>query len=91
MSKIQDEKWQGDALLLLEIFKETTGLIPKMWGNDIIGFGSYHYKYASGHQGDTMLVGFSPRKDKFSIYLATGDTKRQELLDELGRHKQGAA
>ena len=91
ISNIQNEKKQGDALLLLEIFKEATGFIPKMWGKDIIGFGSYHYKYASGHQGDSMLVGFSPKKDKFSIYLATGDAKRQELLDKLGRHKQGAA
>lgn len=91
ISEIQDEKKQKDTLLLLEIFKEATGLIPKMWGKDIIGFGNYHYKYASGHQGDSMLVGFSPRKNNFSIYLATGDAKRQELLDKLGRHKQGAA
>lgn len=78
-----------DALQLLTIFKETTGYHAKMWGSSIIGFGSYHYKYASGHEGDAPLVGFSPRKSKISLYFATGDPEREELLQQLGKHTAG--
>ncbi|GIO87207.1 hypothetical protein J25TS5_41390 [Paenibacillus faecis] len=78
-----------DALQLLTIFKETTGCSAKMWGPSIIGFGSYHYKYASGHEGDAPLVGFSPRKSKISLYFATGDPEREELLQQFGKHTAG--
>lgn len=78
-----------DALQLLTIFKETTGYSAKMWGPSIIGFGSYHYKYASGHEGDAPLVGFSPRKSKISLYFATGDPEREELLQQFGKHTTG--
>lgn len=60
-----------------------------MWGPSIIGFGSYHYKYKSGHEGDAPLVGFSPRKAKMSLYFDPGDTKRDELLSKLGKHTSG--
>lgn len=60
-------------------------------GPSIIGFGSYHYKYASGHEGDAPLVGFSPRKAKISLYFATGDEKRAELLKDFGKHTTGKA
>jgi uncharacterized protein YdhG (YjbR/CyaY superfamily) len=60
-----------------------------MWGPSIIGFGSYHYKYKSGHEGDAPLVGFSPRKAKISLYLATGDPDREAQLKDFGKHTTG--
>ena len=62
-----------------------------MWGSAIVGFGQYHYKYESGHEGDAPLAGFSPRKDKFAIYLSTTYNNKEELLLKLGRHKTGKA
>lgn len=84
-------KKREDAYKLLDLFTETTGFEAKMWGPSIIGFGSYHYKYESGHEGDAPLVGFSPRKAKISLYFATGDTKREELLKNFGKHTSGKA
>ncbi|RAP74311.1 DUF1801 domain-containing protein [Paenibacillus montanisoli] len=80
-----------DAYRLLDLFTETTGYQAKMWGPSIIGFGSYHYKYASGHEGDAALVGFSPRKAQISLYFAPGDTARDELLKKFGKHTTGKA
>jgi hypothetical protein len=80
-----------EAYKLLDIFHETTGHPAKMWGPSIIGFGSYHYKYATGHEGDAPLVGFSPRKAKISLYFATGDTEREVLLNKFGKHTSGKA
>ena len=80
-----------DAYKLLDIFTETTGFEAKMWGPSIIGFGSYHYKYKTGHEGDAPLVGFSPRKAKISLYFAPGDPDRAELLEKFGKHTTGAA
>ncbi len=91
IDSVENPKRQEDAYKLLDIFSETTGLKAKMWGPSIIGFGSYHYKYASGHEGDAMLVGFSPRKAKMSLYFATGDTEREQLLQALGKHTSGKA
>ncbi len=82
-------KKREDAYKLLDIFAETTGYPAKMWGPSIIGFGSYHYKYATGHEGDAPLAGFSPRKAKISLYFATGDTGRDELLPKLGKYTAG--
>ncbi|WP_274649753.1 DUF1801 domain-containing protein [Paenibacillus humicola] len=80
---------RADAYKLLEIFEETSGFPAKMWGPSIIGFGSYHYKYESGHEGDAPLVGFSPRKAKISLYFATGDPEREALLNDFGKHTAG--
>ncbi len=80
-----------DAYRLLDIFSETTGFEAKMWGPSIIGFGSYHYKYKTGHEGDAPLVGFSPRKAKISLYFATGDSEREKLLKSFGKHTSGKA
>jgi len=88
---VESQKKREDAYKLLDIFAETSGYEAKMWGPSIIGFGSYHYKYASGHEGDAPLVGFSPRKAKISLYFATGDTEREELLKEFGKHTSGKA
>ena len=84
-------KKREDGYRLLDLFTETTGYEAKMWGPSIIGFGSYHYKYATGHEGDAPLVGFSPKKAKISLYLAQGEPEREEALARLGKHKTGKA
>lgn len=90
VEEIEDEKKRQDAYQLIQLFSEETGYEPKMWGTNIIGFGRYHYKYASGHEGDAASIGFSPRKAQFSIYLSQPDNeKRAEQLARLGKHKMG--
>lgn len=88
---VDSPKKREDAYRLLDIFTETTGFEAKMWGPSIIGFGSYHYVYKTGHEGDAPLVGFSPRKAKISLYFAPGDTQREELLSKFGKHTSGKA
>ena len=89
IESVESPKKREDAYKLLDIFTETTGYPAKMWGSNIIGFGTYHYKYVSGHEGDAPLVGFSPRKAKISLYFAPGDAKREELLRNFGKHTTG--
>ncbi len=91
IESVESEKKREDAYKLLKIFEETSGYEAKMWGPSIIGFGSYHYKYASGHEGNAALVGFSPRKAKISLYFAPGDHRREELLLRFGKHTTGKA
>lgn len=91
IENVDSPKKREDAYKLLDIFAETTGFEAKMWGPSIIGFGSYHYKYKTGHEGDAPLVGFSPRKAKISLYFAPGDPDRTELLKHFGKHTTGAA
>lgn|SRR5690606_24267719 len=91
IEQVESEKKKEDAYRLLDIFTEASGYEPTMWGPSIIGFGSYHYKYPTGHEGDAPLVGFSPRKAKTSLYFATGDTERDELLQQFGKHTAGKA
>ena len=96
LAAIEDPQRRADARTFLEMMQRVTGEKPKMWGDSIVGFGSYHYKYASGHEGDTCLTGFSPRKNEFSIYLTgtyfEGMAKRRDaLLEKLGRHRMGKA
>lgn len=86
---VNSPKKREDAYKLLDIFTETTGYSAKLWGPSIIGFGSYHYKYASGHEGDAPLVGFSPRKAKISLYFAPGINERGNLLENFGKHTAG--
>lgn len=91
IENVDNPKKREDAYKLLDIFTETSGFKAKMWGPSIIGFGSYHYKYASGHEGDAPLAGFSPRKAKISLYFSPEDTKRKELLQNFGKHTTGKA
>ena len=84
---VEDESKRNDAFELIKIIQEVTLFEPKMWGPSIIGFGSYHYKYASGHEGDAPLVGFSPRKFAISLYIYIVPENRDELLSKLGKHK----
>jgi hypothetical protein len=91
IENVENLKKREDAYKLLDIFTETTGYPAKMWGPSIIGFGAYHYKYDSGHEGDAPLAGFSPRKAKISLYFATGDTERETLIKDLGKHTAAKA
>lgn len=91
IEKVESPKKREDAYRLLDIFTETSGFEAKMWGPSMIGFGSYHYKYKSGHEGDAPLVSFSPRKAKISLYLASAVSKQGDLLNELGKHTTGKA
>ncbi|TCN58782.1 DUF1801 domain-containing protein [Flavobacterium circumlabens] len=84
---VEEETKKKDAFELIRMMQKITGFEPKMWGPSIIGFGSYHYKYASGHEGDAPLVAFSPRKAAISLYLYTSPENREEILSELGKHK----
>lgn len=84
---VADETKRGDAFELVKIMQKVTGFEPKMWGPSIIGFGSYHYKYASGHEGDAPLAGFSPRKAAISLYVYLSPEKREDLLSKLGKHR----
>ena len=79
-----------DGLRLLEMMKEITGEQPEMWGPTIVGFGQYHYRYASGREGDAAAVGFSPRKASISLYGLTDGPEAAGLLPRLGKHKTGA-
>jgi len=91
IEQVDSHRKREDAYRLLDIFTEVTGHEAKMWGPSIIGFGSYHYRYASGHEGDAPLTGFSPRKVKISLYFAPGDEARRPLLERFGKHTTGAA
>jgi hypothetical protein len=91
IEQVENPKKKEDAYKLLDIFTEISGYPAKLWGPTIIGFGSYHYKYESGHEGDAPLVGFSPRKAKISLYFAVGDKEREALLEGFGKHKTGKA
>lgn len=88
---IEDEKKRQDSYTILELMKQVTQSEPVMWGDSIIGFGSYHYKYASGREGDSPLTGFSPRKRDITLYIMSGFDQYEGLLAELGKHKTGKA
>ena len=89
INAVADEKKRIDAFELVKLMKEETGFDAKMWGAGIVGFGSYHYKYDSGHEGDAPLVGFSPRKDAISLYLDPSLENKEELLSQFGKHTAG--
>ena len=88
IDSVENETRRGDAKVLLKLFRDVTGWKPKMWGPTIIGFGAYHYTYASGHSGSICAVGFSPRKASQVIYVADFPGK-DKLLDALGKHTGG--
>jgi hypothetical protein len=87
VSTVKNEVRRRDSLRLIELMKSITGFAPKMWGPTMIGFGTFHYKYASGHEGDAPLAAFSPRKDSLVIYVAPEFEEREILLSKLGKHK----
>ena len=90
-SSVEKEEKKLDSFRLIELMQEWSGFKPKMWGPTIIGFGTYHYKYASGHEGDAPIIGFSPRKAEFSLYVTYATEENKELLSQLGKYKMGKA
>jgi hypothetical protein len=86
LNKISDEERRADCFAVAKIMEEITGEKPKMWGPSIVGFGTYHYKYASGREGDWPMTGFSPRKKDLTVYLMMGFAKHTELIEKLGKH-----
>ena len=91
LDAVPDETRRRDGYAVLELMKEITGEEPKMWGPTMVGFGSYHYKYESGREGDMFMVGFSPRKANLTLYLATGYPQYDELMQQLGKYKTSKA
>jgi len=89
LASVDHPRRREDGLALLRFFNRVTGLKPKMWGPSIVGYGRYHYKYDSGHEGDFMLTGFSPRKSALTIYVMPGYRDLSEKLARLGKHKIG--
>ncbi len=89
LGAIEDKQQRADARKLSAMMRAATGSKAKMWGAAIVGFGSYHYKYASGREGDWPIVGYSPRKNNMSIYIMAGFSDFDALLAKLGKHKTG--
>jgi len=89
INDLPDQRRRDEGLYLLALFKKITKLEPRMWGPSIIGFGSYHYKYESGHEGDAALLAYSPRKQRLVLYVLTNFDKQEALLQNLGKHKTG--
>jgi hypothetical protein len=89
IAAVTDEKQRADALKITAMMGRLTGHHPKMWGPGIIGFGSYHYKYDSGREGDMCRIGFSPRKGKTVLYIVDGFAEHGALLEKLGKYKTG--
>jgi hypothetical protein len=89
LSAIQDKARRRDCEVLAKLMSEVTKQPPKMWGTSIVGFGSYHYRYESGREGDSCLTGFSSRKGDITVYLTASVLGQEELLSRLGKHKVG--
>jgi hypothetical protein len=91
LSTIEEEGKRQDSFAMLELMKKAAQTEPKMWGTSIVGFGSYHYKYASGREGDMCRIGFSPRKQAITLYLMQDRTQLKDLYDRLGKYKAGVS
>ena len=89
LNRVADGTKRQDSFSILELLKQETGVEPVMWGDSIIGFGSYHYKYASGREADWFLTGFSPRKRNLTLYIMSGFGGYDELLINLGKYSTG--
>jgi hypothetical protein len=86
LNRIPETERREDCFAVAKIMEEITGDKPKMWGPSIVGFGTYHYKYASGREGDWPVTGFSPRKKDLTLYIMMGFQKHEELMKKLGKH-----
>ncbi|MDH4350546.1 MAG: DUF1801 domain-containing protein, partial [Gemmatimonadota bacterium] len=91
LKTITDERRRADCLAVLRIMKRVTRTDPAMWGTSIVGFGSYHYRYASGREGDWPITGFSPRKQALTVYVMTGFKRYPQLMEKLGKHSTGSS
>jgi hypothetical protein len=86
LASIDDEQTRADSLVLVDLMRRISGHEPRIWNVGTLGFDSYHYKYASGREGDSQAIGFYPRKDKLTVYLMDGTSRYADLLAQLGRH-----
>jgi hypothetical protein len=86
---IKDEKRRGDCYKILEMMKQATRAEPRMWGTSMVGFGKYHYVYASGREGDWFITGFSPRKQNLTLYIMGGFDQFPDLMEKLGKYSRG--
>ena len=91
LNSIEDAQRRKDSKAIAKMMKELTGEPPRMWGSSIVGFGTYHYKYATGREGDWPLTGFSPRKQALTLYIKSGFSEYKPLLKKLGKFKTGKA
>lgn len=91
LDTVTDERRRKDAKAVSKLMEEVTGEKPAMWGASMVGFGSYHYKYASGQEGDWPLVAFSPRKDSLTLYIMPGFREYGELMGKLGKYRKGVS
>jgi hypothetical protein len=91
LNKIESEQQRKDCFRVLEIMKSATKSEPTMWGESIVGFGRYKYKYGSGREGEWFVTGFSPRRQNLTLYLMSGPERYKELLEKLGKHRTGRA
>lgn len=89
LESVENPTRRADSLALDELFRETTGFNPKMWGPAIVGYGQYHFRYDSGREGDFLATGFSPRKSNLSLYIMPGYANFDPILKRLGKHKLG--
>ncbi len=89
LAAVENDRRREDSFTVLELMKRVTGEKPRMWGTSIVGFGSYHYRYASGREGDWPRIGFSPRKQSLTIYVMPGFSNYDDLLSRLGKHRTG--
>lgn len=89
LANVPDEGRRCDAEAICGLMERVSGTPPRMWGASIVGFGSYHYRYASGHEGDMCVIGFSPRATALTLYVLYGSPREAELLGRLGKHKTG--
>src|SRR5690606_19478449 len=91
INTVESEQKRADAFRLAELMSQWSGFEARMWGPSIIGFGNYHYKYESGHEGDAPIIGFSPRKAAFSLYVYSPTETSKKLLDELRKYTMAKA
>ncbi|MFC1746905.1 DUF1801 domain-containing protein [Candidatus Neomarinimicrobiota bacterium] len=89
LRSLENDTRRRDSITILHLMKEITGMEPEMWDSSIVGFGSYHYKYETGHEGDMPLIGFSPRKQAMTLYIIPGINQYDDLLARLDKHKRG--
>jgi hypothetical protein len=89
IESLTDEQRKQDSYAIAKMMKQITGDEPEIWGKNMIGFGEYHYKYPSGHEGNWFKTGFSPRKKEFSIYIMSGFEKYELLMKDLGKYRTG--
>ncbi|MGH2567741.1 MAG: DUF1801 domain-containing protein [Bacteroidota bacterium] len=91
LNSIADKTTREDCFAIIKLMKQATKAKPKMWGSSIVGFGTYHYKYESGREGNWFLTGFSPRKQNLTLYIMAGFERYGDLMKKLGKYKTGKA